>query len=95
MEADMAICRMIETGARPEQYDQVTERLGIGDSPPPGAQLHVAALADDGTIRVVEVWDSRDQAEQFTERVRSARQEVGVTGQPSIAYLDVHAVRRD
>jgi hypothetical protein len=86
----MAICRIIETGATPAQYDQVTERLGIGDSPPPGAQFHVAALADDGMIRVIEVWDSRDEAEQFTDRVRAARQDVGVSGQPSITYTEVH-----
>ena len=90
----MAICRIIETGATPEQYDRVSERLGLGEAPPPGAQMHVAAVGDDGMIRVLELWDSRDEAEQFTARVRSARQEVGVIGQPSITYLDVHAVRR-
>ena len=42
----MSICRIVETGATPEQYDQVTERLGVGESPPPGAELHLAALAD-------------------------------------------------
>jgi hypothetical protein len=86
----MAICRIVETGATPEQYDQVSERLGIGDSPPPGAQFHVAAVGDGGTIRVLEVWDSRNEAEQFGDRVRAARGEVGLTGQPSIAYMDVH-----
>jgi hypothetical protein len=89
----MAIFRIIETGVTPEQYDQVSERLGMGDSPPPGAQFHVAALADDGTIRVLELWDSRDQAEQFTEKVRAAREELGVTGQPSVTYMDVHRLR--
>ncbi|HEV3283505.1 MAG TPA: hypothetical protein VG010_04820 [Solirubrobacteraceae bacterium] len=89
----MAVCRIIETRAIPAQYDQVTELLGIGDGPPPGAQLHVAAVADDGTIRVLEVWDSREEAERFTERVRAAREEVGVPGPPSIAYMDVHSLR--
>ncbi|TMK41411.1 MAG: hypothetical protein E6G56_04150 [Actinobacteria bacterium] len=89
----MAICRVIETGASPEQYDEVSERLGLGESAPPGAQLHIGAVGDDGKIRVVEVWDSRDEAEQFTERVRAAREEVGVGGQPSITYMDVHALR--
>lgn len=86
----MAVCRIIETGATPEQYEQVSERLGIGDSTPPGAQLHVAAVGDDGKIRVLEVWDSRDQAEAFTGRVRAAREELGVTTQPPITYMDVH-----
>ncbi len=86
----MAICRIIQTGATPEQYDQVSERIGMGDSPPPGAQFHVAALAEDGTIRVLEIWDSREQAEQFTERVLAGRAELGVTTEPSMTYLDVH-----
>ena len=86
----MAICRIIETGATPEQYDQVSERLVIAASPPPGAQFHVAAVGDGGTIRVLEVWDSRDEAEQFSQRVRAARAEVGLTGAPSIAYMDLH-----
>jgi hypothetical protein len=90
----MSVCRIIDTAATPEQYDQVTERLGLGDSPPPGAQFHVAAIADDGTIRVLEVWDSHDQAEQFTEKVRAARENVGVTGPPTITYMDVHRFAR-
>lgn len=86
----MAICRVIETGATPEQYDQVSERIGMRDSAPPGAQFHVAAVGDDGLIRVLEIWDSRDQAEQFTKRVLAGRAELGVTAQPSITYMDVH-----
>jgi hypothetical protein len=86
----MAICRMIETGATPEQYDQVRSRLGTGDSPPPGASLHIGALGEDGKIRVIEVWDSREQAEEFGEKVRGIRQELGFEGQPEIQYFEVH-----
>jgi len=84
------VCRIIETGATPEQYDQVTERLGLIDRPPPGVQVHVSAVTDDGTILVLEVWDSRDQAEQFTERVRVAREGVGLTDPPAVSYLDLY-----
>jgi hypothetical protein len=90
----MAICRIIETGATPEQYDQVSERLEMGDSAPSGAEIHVAALGEDGTIRILELWDSREQADQFTDRVRAAREEVGMSAPPSITYMDVHKVRR-
>jgi hypothetical protein len=90
----MAICRIIETGATPEEYGRVSESLGIGDSPPPGSQLHLAAVGDDGTVRIVEVWDSREQAEAFGEKVREARDAAGVGGggPPAIEYLDVHRV---
>lgn len=88
----MAICRIIETGATPEQYDQVRSQLGLGDSAPPGASLHIAARGDDGKIRIVEIWDSREQAEQFGEKVRAARDAVGVQfdREPQISYLEVY-----
>jgi hypothetical protein len=87
----MAICRMIETGATPDQYEQVRARVGLGDEVPPGGVLHIAAQGDDGMIRVVEVWESREQAEEFTKKVMAAREELGIaTGRPPIEYLEVH-----
>jgi len=88
----MAICRMIETGATPEQYDQVRSRLGVDDSPPAGGQLHIAARGDDGKIRVIEVWDTREQAEAWGEKVRAVREELGfaTAGPPPITYFEVH-----
>jgi hypothetical protein len=42
---------------------------------------------------VFEVWDSRDQAEAWGEKVLAARTEFGFgDGPPSIEYLDVHNV---
>jgi hypothetical protein len=92
----MPICRIIESRATPDQYDQVRERLGIADAPPPGASLHVAARGEDGTIRIVEVWDSREQAEEWTKKVMAAREELGVgeSGPPEMTYLEVHKLFR-
>ncbi len=88
----MSTFRIIETGVSPGEYDQVRERLGLAPgTPPPGAQLHLAAIADDGKVRVIEVWDSREQAEGFTEKIRAARDQAGLTGgPPAITYMDVH-----
>lgn len=90
----MAICRIIESGITPEQYDQMRSRLGVGDSPPPGASLHLAANGEDGKIRIVEVWDSREEAERWAEKVSAARQEAGVGAPPSITYFDVYNLVR-
>jgi hypothetical protein len=88
-----AIARIIETGITPGEYDQMRERLGMADSPPPGAVLHVASVGDGGKIRIVEVWDSRGQAEAWGEKVAAARGEAGLGGSPpSIEYLEVHNV---
>jgi hypothetical protein len=90
----MAVCRIIETGATPEQYEQVRSKLGVDESnPPPGVQIHLAAKGEDGTIRVIEVWESREQAEDWGEKVRAVRQELGIGGaMPTITYFEVQRV---
>ena len=89
----MSICRIIETPATPEQYDQMLTRLGVdGGNLPTGGKIHIAAKGDDGKIRIFEVWDSREQAEAWGEKVRAVREELGVGGgaEPAITYLQVH-----
>ena len=44
------------------------ETLGVGDTPPPGGVFHAAAIGEDGKIRVLEVWVSREQAEAWGEK---------------------------
>jgi hypothetical protein len=42
-------------------------------------------------IRVIEVWESREQAEEFTKKVMAAREDLGIgTDRPMIQYLEVH-----
>ena len=89
----MATARIVETRITPEEYDQMRERLGIGDAPPPGGLFHVAAVGEDGKIRIVEVWDSREEAEAWAEKVAAARKEAGFgDGPPTIEYLEVHRI---
>lgn len=88
----MAVCRIIDTDATPDQYHQVRSKLGVDENTvPPGAQMHIAALRDDGTIRIIEVWDSREEAEAFGEKVRAVRQELGIGDGtlPPITYYEV------
>ena|SRR5215831_11329909 len=90
----MAICRIIETGATPEQYEQVRSQLGVEESPPPGGLIHIAARGEDGTIRIIEVWETREHAEEWGEKVRATRQELGLVGAtpPQITFLEVQRV---
>ena len=89
----MAIARIVETRITAEEYDQMRDRLGVGDAPPPGGVFHVAALGEDGKVRVVEVWDSRAEAEAWGEKVMAVRNEAGFgDGPPSIEYLEVHNI---
>jgi hypothetical protein len=47
-------------------------------------------------LRVIEVWESRDMAEEFTKKVMAAREELGIaTGRPPIQYLEVHRLAQN
>ena len=52
------------------QYDETVRRLGeVGDWPPDGLEYHVC-FGTDPTLRVSEIWDSREQLDAFGERLR-------------------------
>ncbi len=54
-----------------------------------GRAFHWAAVTSDG-VRVVDVWDSREQFEQFSqERIVPAVQQVGMPA-PEIQFFDIH-----
>ena len=65
----MAICMIFDMpGVTQQQYDAILDALGarLGASPPPeaGHLMHIAGPADGGW-RVIEVWDSHDDASRF------------------------------
>lgn len=74
-----------------DMYDDTIARLQAqGDFPPDGLDLHVAFTAD-GSLRVSEVWDSREQFEAFGPRLMPILAEVGIDpGQPEL--FEVHNV---
>jgi hypothetical protein len=56
-------------------YDFVKERLG--DDPIDGLVIHTAGFDDDNNVfRILDVWDSREQAERFlAERIQPIMEE--------------------
>jgi hypothetical protein len=45
---------------------------------------------------VIEVWESREQAEEFTKKVMAAREDLGIArGRPPIQYLEVHRLAQN
>jgi hypothetical protein len=90
----MAIARFVKTEINKDEYDKMLSGLGIDGTPPAGGVFHLAAVGDDGKVKIVEIWDSREQAEAWGETVRVAREAAGFGSDraPSIEYLDVHNV---
>ena len=68
-----------------EQYDASVRRLEqAGDFPPEGMDYHVC-FGSDGSLRVSEIWDSREQWEAFGERLMPVLAEIGIVpGEPEV-----------
>jgi hypothetical protein len=74
-----------------EQYDESVRRLeGEGNWPPDGLEYH-CCFGSEGSLRVSEIWDSREQLDAFGQRLMPVLAAVGIEpGQPEI--MDVHNV---
>lgn len=79
------LVRFTPSSVTKEQYDASISRLEEqGDFPPDGAEYHCAYFVD-GSLRVSEVWDSREQFEAFGERLMPLLAEIGIdAGEPEI-----------
>lgn len=91
----MAVAMMVDNpqGSQ-EVYEKIRARLGL--EKPAGGIFHVAGPSPKGGWRVIEVWQSREEAERFFgERFIPALREVGIEGPPpSREFWPVHNAMR-
>jgi hypothetical protein len=66
----MSYGEIIRVGASIEAYQAMHQQIGelLGGRVPEGAILHVARATDDG-FEVIEVWESKEQADAFKREV--------------------------
>jgi hypothetical protein len=86
----MAVAMMVDNpeGSQ-ETYNRVRERLGL--QRPAGGIFHVAGPSPNGGWRVVEVWESEEDAKRFvTERLLPAFEAVGAPAPPPPELWPVH-----
>jgi hypothetical protein len=79
-------------GATLEQYDQILVKMGFtaGGRHLPGCLFHWVSKTDDG-LRVIDVWESREQFDRFAEeQIGPFSQEVGFPIPPKTTFYDVH-----
>jgi hypothetical protein len=87
----MAVAVTVEFEGSLDQYDQVVEKMGFspGGAGAPGGLFHWVTPTDGG-FRVTDVWETREQFEQFSEeKIGPLSQEVGL-GPPTVTFYEVH-----
>jgi hypothetical protein len=74
-----------------QQYDESLRRLEeAGGWPPDGLEYHVAFGPDD-SLRVSEIWDTREQWEEFGKRLMPLLSDIGIEpGEPEL--LKIHNI---
>jgi hypothetical protein len=90
-ETKVAIAMLVDNpqGSQ-ELYDKLRARLGL--EKPAGGIFHIAGPSPNGGWRVIEVWESEEEANRFfQERFFPALQDLGVPGPPpSREFWPVH-----
>lgn len=86
----MAVAMMVDNpNGSQEIYDRVREQLGL--ERPAGDIFHVAGPSPNGGWRVIEVFESEEDAKRFAnERLRPAFEEVGASPPPPPELWPVH-----
>jgi len=85
------LVRYTPTAVTTQQYDESIRRIkATGDWPPDGLEYHVA-FGPDANLRVSEIWDSREQWEEFGKRLMPLLTEIGIEpGEPEL--LAIHNI---
>lgn len=63
-----AVMHVLPEGIGQEQYDAVNDKLDAQGAPPSGLKVHAAGQGEDGRWRIIEVWESRSQFDEFNEQ---------------------------
>jgi len=87
----MAVATMVDNpNGSQEIYERVRALLGVDR--PAGGILHVAGPSPNGGWRVIELWESEDDARGFVkERLLPAFEAVGVPAPPQPEIWPVHS----
>jgi uncharacterized protein YciU (UPF0263 family) len=84
-----------------EMIDAVTEEMGVDNDPPDGMLVHTH-FEKDGHVQVVDVWESAEHHQRFTEsRLMPAMTKVAAAngvelpeGEPDVSVTEVHRLVR-
>jgi hypothetical protein len=86
----MGVAMMIDNPEGSQEiYERLRERIGLDK--PAGGIFHVAGPSPNGGWRVIEIWESEEDAKRFlVERLRPAAEAIGAAPPPPPELWPVH-----
>jgi hypothetical protein len=86
----MAVAMLIDNPEGSQEiYERLRERIGLDK--PAGGTFHVAGPSPNGGWRVIEIWESEEDAKRFlVERLRPAAEAIGAAPPPTPELWPVH-----
>jgi len=89
------LIRFTPSGMTSEQYNAVGQKLQDGGNWPPDGLLAHVCFGSSGNLHVSEVWESREQQEQFAQSLMPALQEenIDLSGEPQILEVEGYFMR--
>ena len=88
------LIRFNPSGLTTEQYYSVGEKLEEGGHWPPQGMLSHVCFGSSGNLRISEVWESREQLEQFAQKLMPLLQEANLDpGEPEILDVEAYFMR--
>jgi hypothetical protein len=87
----MSVAMMIDNpGGSPEIYERIRQQLSL--EKPAGGIFHAAGPSPNGGWRVIEVWESEEQAKRFVdERLLPAFEAAGASPPPPPQLWPIHS----
>ncbi|MEY2566775.1 MAG: hypothetical protein QOE35_1304 [Actinomycetota bacterium] len=79
-------------GGTTAQYDEICQKMGLTPKGPgPAGAISHFATATDAGLRVIDVWETKEQYEKFAQdQIGPISQEVGMPGPPEVQFFEVH-----
>jgi hypothetical protein len=77
-------------GFTPDQYEALRDIVRWDQDKPAGMQVHVANFLD-GTMRLLDVWDTEDEFDEFVAaRIVPGLEKLGIPGLPEKIVAPLH-----
>ena len=84
-----------DSGMTAETYKKFTDAMKFSDSLPKGCEAHTAAIAEDGTFIVTDIWESAKAFETFSSDTAPTLKTLDIKSPDKVSVMEIVAHAAD